>query len=776
MYNKIKNYTLVKSTNCCIHFLYVILLITCTTNLSAQGVAVVLSGGGSRGMAHIGVLQALEENDIPIDYITGTSIGAVIGALYASGYSPSEIENIFTNDNFNQWINNETNIGKTYFYMQDEPDAEWVELKLDFKNRYSKILPPKLKNPVELDFELTKIFASASAAANYNFDSLMIPLRCVTADIDSSRAVVLKSGSLANAIRATVTFPFLFRPIEIDGKLMFDGGMYNNFPTNVALEAFNPSLIIGSKVSGNYPKPDPDDVLSQIQNMLMTNTDFSLDTSAGILIEPKVRKVNLTDFEPCEEFIEIGYLAALEKIPDILKKSPGSRKKEVVNQERMAFKNKKPKYVMNSIKLEGLNENEKKYVSRTLIHKANQLTLDEIEPYYYKLATDKQLMLGSMRMHFDPDIDKYDLFIKLKPANKFNIKFGGNISSRLANVAMVELNYRTLFQEALQLKFNVYFGRFYTSLLLGGRFDLPGKLPVYAGGNLVYNHYDYFKGTIHFIEDVTPSFLIQEENYFRAFVGIPTNSTGKLEADFTLGIRDDSYYQNNIFSREDTADNTKYNFFKTGLNWELNSLNRKQYASAGARFSIKTGLISGEEEFISGSKSTQSINELKRKHNQVYFDLLWDNYFQKIGSLRLGFYGRMYLSNQEFFSNFTSSLLSAPAFEPVPESKTLFLPNYRVYNYGAAGLKLVWEFTKRIDIRAETYLFQPYQQIMRNPDNTSYFGEEWSNRYWIFNGAVVYHTFFGPISFSVNYFENPEEKFYAAFNIGFLIFNKRALE
>jgi NTE family protein len=104
------------------------------------------------------------------------------------------------------------------------------------------------------------------------------------------------------------------------------------------------------------------------------------------------------------------------------------------------------------------------------------------------------------------------------------------------------------------------------------------------------------------------------------------------------------------------------------------------------------------------------------------------------------------------------------------------LVNYRAFNYAAAGLKLVWKLSRRVDLRAESYLFQPYEQILRAGDNTAYFSEPFDKRYWIFNSALVYHTFFGPISASLNYFENPEEKFYAAINIGFLIFNRRAIK
>lgn len=759
-----------------INLLIAMFIMVIVEPVQGQGVALVLSGGGSRGMAHIGVIKALEENHIPIDYIAGTSIGAAVGALYAAGYSPEEIQRIFESDNFERWVIMNPDPGLTYFYTKEEPDAGWIDFKLDFTNRYSKILPPRVKNPAELDFELMQIFAGASAAAKYDFDSLMVPFRCVTADIDSSRAVVIGHGNLANAVRASVTFPFLFKPIEIDGKLLFDGGMYNNFPTDVARKTFKPSLIIGSKVSGNFPKPAPDDVISQIQNMLMTNTDFSLDSASGVLIEPALKKTSLTDFSRHKEYITDGYVATLEKMDEIKRKVPGRLTSEAIASKRSAFNHRKPGYRIDSIYIDGLTARQERYVYKTLVHRSGQISLGELENKYYKLVADEQLILNGIKMRYDASSKKYDVFLNMKPANRFNLKFGGNISTRVANLAFVELNYKELFQDALKLRMNVYFGRFYSSVLLGSRFDFPGKVPVYMGGNLVYNHFDYFKNTIHFIEDVTPSFLIQNSNYFRVYGGFPTNITGKIEADFTAGLREDSYYQNNIFSREDTADVTKFGFLKGALSWELNSLNRKQYASSGARFRIKTGIITGEEEYIRGSFANQESAEPKKSHQWMYFDLLWDDYFQRIGPVKLGFYGRLRISNQEFFSNYTSSLLVAPSFEPVPESKTLFLPDFRAYNYGAVGFKAVWHIVRRLDLRAETYLFQPYQKIMRDQNNLPYYGEKFADRYWMANSALVYHTFFGPISLSLNYFENPEEKFFVSLNIGFLIFNRRALD
>jgi len=747
-----------------------------TVETQAQKVAVVLSGGGSRGTAHIGVLKALEENNIPIDCITGTSIGALVGGLYAAGYSPEEMEQIFVSGDFERWSAGVLNQDITFFFKKDDPDAGWVTLNLDFSKQFSGLLPTNFVSPTEMNFRLMQLFSGASAVANYDFNNLFVPFRCIASDIDSNKSVILSKGDLGKSIRASLTFPFYFKPIEIDDRLLFDGGMYNNFPADVAIRDFAPDFIIGSKVAGNYPKPDPDDILTQIQNMLMTDTDFSLERETGIIIEPRVEKVNLIDFSQAKDFIDSGYIATIRRMPEIKERVKTQRPAAEIAHRRIAFNNKKPSYIIDSISIKGLNKRSSEYVYSSLFHKSSKVTLAEISDDYIQLAADDKLKMGTSCMKFHPKSGNYELCMDIKPADHFSLKFGGNISSRLANQAFVELQYKYLFKDALKVRGNVYFGKFYTSVMFDTRIDFPSKNPYYLGANLVYNHYDYFKSQIHFFEDQTPSYLIQDDNYLRIYGGKPLTKKGKIEAGLSTGLLENEYYQTNNFTREDTADQTRFNFLAGQAAWELNSLNRKQYANSGARFKLSLSYIDGTEKYISGSLSETEDPEYQKKHEWVRLKLIWDNYFGSIGPLKLGFYGELNISNQTLFNNYTSSLLSAPAFDPVPEAKTVFLPYFRAFNYGAAGIKAVWAFSKNIELRTDAYLYQPYQEIIRNPDNTASFGEVFSNRHWMASGTVVYHTFLMPISFSVNYLDNPEEKIYVALNIGYILFNKRALE
>lgn len=235
----------------------------------SQKVALVLSGGGAKGAAHIGVIRALEEQQIPIDYVVGTSIGAIVGALYAIGYTPDEMEELMDSQEFTHWASGVIDEQYKYYFRKGDPNASWFSLDFNPKKKLTTALPTNLINPYEIDFEFMRLLAPASAACGYNFDNLMIPFRCVVADIDSTKPLVMRGGNLSTAVRGSMSIPLVFNPLQYEGKLLFDGGMYNNFPANVAKENFHPDVIIGSRVAQRYAKADPDDVVSQLMTMLM---------------------------------------------------------------------------------------------------------------------------------------------------------------------------------------------------------------------------------------------------------------------------------------------------------------------------------------------------------------------------------------------------------------------------------------------------------------------------------------------------------------------------
>ena len=242
---------------------------------------------------------------------------------------------------------------------------------------------------------------------------------------------------------------------------------------------------------------------------------------------------------------------------------------------------------------------------------------------------------------------------------------------------------------------------------------------------------------------------------------------------FFQSFSNSDYYQNNAFGRNDTADQTNFNFNSISIMYEYNTQNKKQYANSGSLFQLKVKYLDGKEEYIPGSTAiNKTPYEIRQRWVQT--KLTYDKYFNKIGFNTLGLLIEGFYSNQKLFSNYTASVLSLPAFTPFPESYTLFLTPFRSNIYAAFGLKDIIGITKNIDLRIEAYVFQPYEEMIQNADLTASFNEKFKKRYFMGSSKIVFHSPIGPASLSFNYYQNMDQPFSLMFNLGYILFNPKA--
>ncbi|TSA26610.1 MAG: hypothetical protein D4R67_07625 [Bacteroidetes bacterium] len=746
-----------------------------STSLFSQKVALVLSGGGAKGAAHIGVIRALEEQQIPIDYVVGTSIGAIVGALYAIGYTPDEMEKLMDSPEFSKWAAGVIDEKYRYYFRQESPNASWISLDFNPKKKLSTFLPTNLINPYEIDFEFMRLLAPASAACKYDFNRLMVPFRCVVADIDSTKQIVMRSGNLSLAVRGSMSIPLVFNPLQYNDKLIFDGGMYNNFPANVAQEEFRPDVIIGSRVAQRYAKADPDDILSQLMTMLMERQSDTITYPNSVMIVPSIPKINLLDFTMTDVLADSGYLAAKAMIPEIRKLVFDTMTPEELLRKRTVFKSKEPELIIDSVIVNGMSKAQTQYVVNILKHGQKWITIGALKKAYFRFIDEGYVKTVFPLARYNPETGYYDLYLNIQKAPNFNAQFGGNLSLGASNEGFLQLRYRYLWKHAIKVLVNGYFGRFYNSFKGGARIDFTSKLPWYLELYYTYNSYNYFKNTVYFFDDLTPSYIKQWESYTLLSGGIPVTNKGKLNAGLINAITATEYYQTNDFSRLDTTDQTKFNFLNPRVCFELNSLNRKQYPDAGALLRISLSYVNGREVLIPGSNSITKT-EQTRYHEWFQIQAVYDNYFETIGPIKLGFFGELCISSQPLFLNYTSTMMYAPSFQPLPEMQTLFQPQYRATNYLAGGLKVLVKLFKKIELRTEGYIFQPYQQILQQPqDYTPYFGPILSNRSYVATASLVWHTFLGPLSAGVSFYDKTNEPFAFNLNFGYIIFNRSAL-
>ena len=749
-----------------------IALLLFSGELFSQKIGVVLSGGGAGGLAHVGVLKALEENNIPIDYITGTSVGALVGGLYAAGYSPAEIEKLVTSQKFINFTKGNLEEKYKYHFKKSADNASWFSYRFGFDSVFVTNIPTNLINSVPIDFYMMELFTPSCTVAKSNFDSLFVPFRCVASDIEDKKSVIFRTGDLAIAIRSSMTYPFYLRPLTVDGKLLFDGGLYNNFPSNIMLEDFNPDFIIGSVVTGNSPNPNDDNLYLQLRNMLMTKTDYNPSCENGVVLYPW-SNVGIFSFDQAQRLIDSGYVSVLHNLPAIKERITSRNAETSIAVKRNDFRKAITPIVFDDVVIKGVNRKQADYIRKSLFAKNKSLTIEQLKKRYFRLSEDDKIKSIFPLAIYDSITGKYLLEVRAKKEKVMVLELGGNFSNRPISDAFIGLQYNYLGKKALTIYSNAYFGKLNTSVLGRTRLDFPGKTPFYIEAIGVYSKWDYFKSSTLFYNILKPAFLIQEDGLGEACFGLPFGNRAKIAAGVGLANMGSVYYQTDNFSDIDTADRTDFQFAYGRAEYELNTLNRKLYASEGLYINIRGKYYNGYEFYQPGTTSNDSITS-DIGHQWFQLNGKIDYYLKTSKLIKIGFLGEGVISSQDFFKNYTSSILSAPAFMPTPESRTLFLEKFRAQKYLAGGVKLIINPIRNLDIRFEGYVFQPVQSILKDKFNNAEYSSEFLYRYFSGMAAIVYHTPIGPISTSINYYHGEKQPYSFLFHFGYTIFNKRA--
>ncbi len=760
-------------------FIFTIIILFVAIHVNAQSVGLVLSGGGAKGLAHIGVIRVLEENNIPIDYIAGTSIGAIVGGLYAAGYTTDQMEELFKSDEFYFWSTGKIQKEYRYYFKLPDADPSWLQLRVSKKNDKVKLLPPTNFIPEEqMDFAFMELVAATSAACNYNFDSLMVPFLCIATDVNSGKPVILRNGDLGEAIRASMTVPLFFKPIEINGKLLFDGGLINNFPIDIMKDTFKPDIIIGHKVASDLKEAESDDLRQQISNLVMRPTNFEIAPEDGIFLETKLDNISLLDFNKIDFIKEAGMQTAELMLDSIKNRISRRQQNEIISKKRDAFNAKKPKLFFQNIQVEGVEDPmQRKFIIQSIKHKYNVITLASLKKEYFKLIADEHIKSIRPISRYNKETGYFDLHLKVEPEKKIFVKIGGNISTKPINQGFLSFNLRTYKSRAYKLISNIYFGRFYSSYKIGGRIDYPTTLPFYIAGYSTFNRWDFFSSSSElFFEDVRPPYIIQNENNHRFEVGFPLGLHGKIFANTIYSSSSDKYYQTEIVNKGDEPDKTIFNAFITNLGVENNSLNYKQFPTEGVKRSVSAKYIVGDESYFPGTTTINSVKNTDIKHNYFLLKAHATKYFRLGKKLALGTTIESVFSNKELFQNFSSTLLAAPGFYPTPHSKSLFIANFHSNNYLAGGLKTLIHFSPSLHLRLEGYGFVPIKEELRNDNNFVYQNTNTLGNYYIQGmAAMVYQTGVGPISLTVDYYEKENTNLYFTLNFGYTLFNKRGL-
>lgn len=758
-----------------------LLILSFLQPICAQKIGLVLSGGGAKGIAHIGLLQALEENGIPIDYITGTSIGAVVGGMYAMGYSPAEMLALVKSEEFKNWRNGTVENQYMDFFRRPDPTPEILMTSISLKDSVinpKKLLPNSLLNPIQLNFAFLKLCAQATGQCKGDFNQLFVPFRSVASNVYTRKSFVFNSGDLGDAIRASMSFPFVFKAIKVNGNLMYDGAIYNNYPVNVMKSDFHPDLMIGCMVDNLDVMPDDYDMMGQLKNMILHSTSDSISPGKGIQLNLNLNDVALLDFEQVDKAYKIGYDGAMAQMDSIKKMIARRADPFALNLRRNFFKSQAPSLRFRAIQINGATDVQKDYLLSVLKQDGSRyFTLEDFKVAYFKMLENSKIKEIIPHAVYQESDQSFQLILDVEMDDNINISIGANLSSSVSNQLYMGVNYQILNDYSQVYTAETYMGRFLNAFNLTSRFNFNGKkMPQYLALQFTTQYYNYYQNERLFNQSNLPAFVNQLETYLKFRYGFPLLRNGKVELSLGGAFMVDTYAQNKLSSVTSVSnDKSTYGFGSFTARFEQNTLNLKQYPTTGFRRYALTQFISGIESFRYGdsigrpAKNDQSLNFFQLSGGIEFYNTVSNRFI-------MGTKGEFVFNNKRALDNYASSIIQAPAFTPTPHSMTSFNEAFRSDQYVAFGILPIWNIRPSLYLRGELYGFFPLQSLYDGVAGQALTETSWSHVQNLTEVALVYNLPVTNISVFLNRYSFPKGNWNFGVNVGFLLFPKRFIE
>ncbi len=745
--------------------------------LSAQKVGVVMSGGGAKGLYHIGVLQALEEQGIPIDYVAGTSMGSIVAALYAAGYSPAEMREIARPEAISQWMSGKINPQEYIpYYKRFRENPALLNVRFDLTNPEARFkIPTYIISSTQIDMALTELFASATAASGGDFNNLMVPFLCVASDMKSRQAVTLTHGNLSEAVRASMAIPLVFKPIERDSMLLYDGGIFDNYPWRQQLEEHSPDFIIGSICTEGNTSPDPNSsLLDQAFMLAMQDTNYDIPEDMSITINRAI-DVNMLDFKGAQKIIDQGYNDTKEMMPEIVKKVRERRSQSYYEERREKFAERKPELEFNDFNIHGLDAKKEEYVRDYLRvdtkakDKQKRRSFTELKNNLYEVLAGGNFAMEFPEVTFDTINGTYifDANFKTRPSTR--VTFGGNISSTIFNQAYIGLNYQRVGLVSQQYFADLYLGTLYTWGRVGGRTDFYSWQPLFLDYSINYTYRNFDHGAFGNITKADNFENVNQNEIFASVSsGFPLSKNSLLMLQINGGFVNNHYYTNELFVHEE--DHSQFDFVGAKFNIEQNTLDKPLYPRRGSHLSLSAIYITGRDDYKPHFSNDFIHTE---NHSWLGARFTWDKYFDipSCSWFSLGFNVDAVYTNLPQFSTSRSTVMMMPSYRPTQHSNLVYMPDFKAKHFVAGGIMPTIDFTPKFMLRTGFYTM--YRSKYDMPPELKE-GYDVQLQY-MSEASLVYHTPLGPVSLSLTKYDiDSWNNMYLTFNFGYSIFADKA--
>lgn len=741
---------------------------------TAQSVGLVLSGGGAKGIAEIGAIQALEDNDIPIDYIAGTSMGAIVGGLYACGYTPAEMMEMIASKGFGYWSTGTIDPSLTYYFLRQPQTPAFARLNVNLSRTDSAdttpgILPASLISPLPMNFAFMDLFAAYTAQCSSDFNNLFVPFRCVTSDITAKKKIVCRSGQLSDAIRASMSFPCVFAPIKMNGVYVYDGGLYDNFPVDVMREDFAPDIMIGVDVHASDKGPQPHNIITTIENMAQVKQDYNLPADEGVHVRINVSEFSLLDWGKAKELYDIGYRRTMEMMDTIKSRVTSREPTETRRLRRAVFKSASPYVRFDSVHVTGGTRAQNEYLSHLFKpEKTDTFGITQARMAYYRALTPGQLRNLMPQADYNSRNGLFTLSLDADVKNNFSVGAGGYLSSSSNSFIFLSADYSSMSFRSTDARLMGWIGQNYMAAEFDGRLYMTSTHPSAFHLEAVFSRHKFYESDKLFYQDNSPAFITTYNAFGRLYYGWALGSKGKIQIGVGGGQERHNFYTSDRgdFSSSDKV-RTNTNIAQALLRLEYNTLDNQSYPSAG--YCVKTTVIGAIGKYhyrkLTGQNSGMTYDDDAR---WIQGELKADYYMPLANRFTLGLGADVMLSTRGLLNTYYASLVNAPAYAPTPATLNIFNKRFRANSFVAAGVTPIWMPVKNAQVRLTANVFLPVRRIeQRAPDNLApRWGGWFRNPEFVGELDLVYNLPFASVCGYVNYLTYPARNWNVGLSFG----------
>lgn len=744
-------------------------------------VGLVLSGGGARGIAEIGAIKAFEENGIPIDCVAGTSMGAIVGSLYASGYSPDEMMELITSKMFLNASTGTIDTKDDYLFFTPKQSPALLNLRFSSdKLQESKLLPSSLISPMPMNFQFMRIYAGYTAQCGGDFNKLFVPLRTVASDMTNHRKVVFKNGPLDDAVRSSMSFPIVFKPVTIDGALYYDGGIYDNFPVEVMKSDFHPDFVIGVDIHSTDTIKGFPDILQQMDLLVIRPTNnYEVPAEDGVKLRIDVNKYGLLDFPKADKIYEAGYRGALEMVDSIKSRLTSSRSPEVVAARRDQFKRHAKPVVFEGVNVTGGTQSQNEFIRYMFTPEGTDIfSLDQAMEAYTKVLSTGMLKDLEPTAIYNPETGRFRLNLVAEIKDNIDLGIGGYVTSTVNSMLYLSVGYRSFDFRSIDASVSGWLGQSYMAGELNARAILRRRQTSSLGFQATVWRQKYYESDKLFYEDDSPAFITHLEAFTRLKYSIATGRRAMIDFGIAYGYLNDKFYNNDASILESSTERNRSHrhLGQLMVRWENNTLDNNLLPTSGRRIAAMAQGIISHYAFTPGAVKARSLmGEMKGSQSwgQVEFNIR--DYYPIGDHLSLGYESTLLASTRKHVDNYNAAIVEAYSFQPTPSSYSLFNSRFRANSFVTLSAVPVYKFNDRFEMRASLNGFLPIRPIVATADGGAKYGDWFSKASFLGELSATLKLPFANLSVYGTYQTCPGDKWGVGISFGYFILAPKLL-